>query len=437
MAVKKIYHCVHCDTQYPKWVGQCSQCGKWGSVEEELAHESEKREEKKNLPSGKTVNVKDIQQKSVQRLQTSIEEFDRVVGGGIVPGSLLLLGGDPGIGKSTLTGQVCIALAGQKKNVLYVSGEESAEQVALRFQRLGKSNSHLHFLGETAVESIIGTLQKEKPVLAVIDSIQTVASVEVDQAAGSLTQVRACTVKLLQAAKELGIALFIVGHVTKDGGVAGPKTLEHLVDSVLYLEGDPQHGYRLLRGVKNRFGSTAEVGVFEMKEAGLAEIKDPSKIFLSSQETLVPGSAVTIALEGNRPFLVEIQALISKTHFGYPKRASSGLDNNRVQLLLAVLERRIGFNLGAYDVFVNVVGGYRIKEPAADLAIALAITSAYKNIPLKQKTVVFGEVGLGGEVRNVLHSEARNKEAKHLGMEVIDSETGKTLGEIIQTLFGS
>lgn len=364
------------------------------------------------------------------RIKTGIEEFDRVLGGGIVPGSLILLGGEPGIGKSTLVLQIVekcqmsavkeFALSdSQMGQMFYVSGEESAEQIKLRMDRLKIKSKTLRFLGETDIEIICATFEKYKPQIVIIDSIQTMCFSELPSEAGSINQVRVCTVKLLEVAKKNNISIFIVGHVTKEGVVAGPKTLEHLVDTVLYLEGDQFHYFRLLRTAKNRFGSTNEVGVFEMKEKGLMEVKNPSKEFLSQRTTKETGSIVTATMEGSRAFLIEVQALVSRTIFGYPQRRASGFDLNRLQLLATVLTRRCKLNLGNQDIYLNIAGGIKVEEPAIDLAVCLAIVSAFKNKPIDSNLVAFGEVGLGGEIRNVGQIDKRIIEAKKLGFQKI------------------
>ncbi|HLD20206.1 MAG TPA: DNA repair protein RadA [Patescibacteria group bacterium] len=432
---KIIYHCTSCDAQFPKWLGQCSSCGKWGTLEEEVAVSARGDSQSVSIPSAKTLQLSDIVVQKEQRFSSGMSEVDRVLGGGFVAGSLVLLGGDPGVGKSTLTGQMCGEISGTGKGVLYISGEESASQVKMRFDRLGITSDTVAFSSETTVEAIASAIATTSPALAVIDSIQTIASLDVQQEPGSITQVRACTVKLLQAAKTIETTVILVGHVTKDGAVAGPRTLEHLVDVVLYLEGDQSSGYRLLRGAKNRFGSTSEIGVFAMDEKGLSEVSNPSRIFLPTERHSSPGSALTVVLEGVRPFIVEIQALVSRTQFGYPKRTVSGMDLNRVQLLLAVLERKAGIGIGAYDVFVNVVGGYKIKEPAADAAVAVAIASAYKNSAISNDAVVWGEVGLAGEIRRVPHADRRKKEAEQLGFQVLEIEQGKSLTEVLEKMF--
>lgn len=409
-----IYECQKCGAQTSKWAGRCLECGAWGSLTE-TAGGLTKEKTLEKIPVGKVLNFNEVTGKDFARIKTGLSEFDQVLGGGIVPGSLVLLGGEPGIGKSTLVAQLAASLSGGDKSTLYVSGEESAEQVKMRLDRLELNAKSIQFLGETNIDVICSTITKIKPAMAIVDSIQTMATPEIPSEAGSVNQVRACTVKLLEVAKKNNIPIFVIGHVTKEGQVAGPKTLEHLVDTVLYLEGDRFHAYRLLRTVKNRFGSTDEVGIFEMQNGGLEEVKNPSAIFLEERGENIAGSAVTCVVEGSRPLLVEIQALVSRTYFGYPQRRSAGFDLNRLQLLLAVLGKRAGVNLGAHDVHLNVAGGYKIQEPACDLAVLLAVASAFKNKPLPPSTIIFGEVGLGGEVRATGQTEKRINEAEKLG----------------------
>ncbi|MBI4262128.1 DNA repair protein RadA [Candidatus Uhrbacteria bacterium] len=430
MITRNTFECSSCGAQSSKWSGRCLDCGKWGSLEEAVREARSEKLGARSRPA-KTTVFADVRGHDVPRIPTKIAEVDRVLGGGIVPGSLILLGGEPGIGKSTIILQIAQGIATRdpfsvatengspnsspSTTVLYCSGEESAEQIKMRLDRLGIKGRTTHYCGETDIDAIIATIREQKPSLAIVDSIQTMRSAEVQSEAGSITQVRAITVRLLETAKATGIPIVIIGHVTKEGSVAGPKTLEHLVDTVLYLEGDKSHMYRLLRAVKNRFGALDEIGVFEMQSAGLQEVQNPSKVFLDEHETHTSGTVVTVAMEGSRPFLVEIQALVTKTVFGYPQRRADGFDTNRLQLLIAVLTERAKLSLGSYDVFLNVAGGFQITEPAADLAIALAIASALKNTPLTQKTVVFGEVGLGGEIRRVPLDEKRRAEAKRFG----------------------
>lgn len=408
-----IYECSKCGAQSFKWAGRCLECGAWGSLTENLKSQIPNLKDKEKIPVGKILNFNDVNGKDFLRIKTGIGEFDRVLGGGIVPGSLVLLGGEPGIGKSTLVAQIATDVSA--KNTLYVSGEESAEQIKMRLDRLSLDARSLQFLGETNIETICATIEKLKPTLAIVDSIQTMATSELPSEAGSVNQVRACTVKLLEIAKKNNISIFIIGHVTKEGQVAGPKTLEHLVDTVLYLEGEKFHAYRLLRTVKNRFGSTDEVGIFEMTGKGLSEVKNPSAIFLEERSENIAGSAITCVVEGSRPLLVEIQALVSRTYFGYPVRRSDGFDLNRLQLLIAVLGKRAGINLGTFDIHLNVAGGYKVQEPACDLAVVLAVASAFKNKPLSKEMIAFGEVGLGGEVRAVSQIEKRINEAEKMG----------------------
>ena len=391
-----------------------------------------KNQNEQNYPPIELTELKNIDGKKIERIKTNIEEFDRVLGGGFVPGSLILLGGEPGIGKSTLA----LQLASIVPNTLYISGEESVEQIKLRAERLGTKSGTLKIGNATNVESIIATLSKNNsgPTrnLAIIDSIQTIFSDEVEGESGNINQVRACAVKLMEFAKTTGTTIVLVGQVTKDGNVAGPKTLEHLVDAVLYLEGDKFHLNRILRTAKNRFGSTDEVGVFSMEANGLREVKNPSEMFLANRGEAVPGTTVTCLIEGSRPILVEIQALITKTNFGYPQRRSYGFDLNRLQVLVGVLTKRAGLPLDTYDIFLNVVGGLEASEPAADLAVILALASALKNKTIPQNFVSFGEVGLGGEVRPVSQTEKRLNEIKKMGFEFaaipFSKNTSKTAG---------
>lgn len=412
----QLFVCSGCDAQYQKWVGRCLECGKWGTVTaSSLAiQQDDKRTQTSRLAAPiATKALSDIIETTQSvRFATNVSELDRVLGGGIVPGSMILLGGEPGIGKSTLS----IQLATLVPQVLYISGEESVEQVSMRAKRLGLSSPTLRLANEIRIETCIATIETEKPAVVIIDSIQTMYSVDATGEPGNPTQIKACAAKLLEIAKSLTIAVIIIGHVTKDGSVAGPRTLEHLVDTVLYLEGDRHHAYRMLRTVKNRFGSTDELGVFEMKETGLVEVKNPSASFLEERDGTLPGSVVTCLMEGTRPLLVEVQALVNKTTFGYPQRKASGFDLNRLHVLIAVLHKRAGINLMQYDVHLNIVGGVVADEPAADLAVCLAIASAYKDTVLGGDLVVFGEVGLGGEIRSVQHAEKRIKECEHLGM---------------------
>ncbi len=416
--VTTIYSCTKCDTQSSKWAGRCLDCGAWGTLVESIKEESAKKKVAQS-PGAEVIPFSEINHANWQRIETGIKEIDQVLGGGIVPGSLILLGGEPGIGKSTILLEIALVLAQKQQTVLYCSGEESGQQIKLRLDRILASGaptpSSLLFAGETQCEKVCATIQKERPTLAIVDSIQIIGSSEVESEAGSISQVRACTVKLLQTAKENDVPIIITGHVTKEGSVAGPKTLEHLVDTVLYLEGDSNHFFRLLKTVKNRFGSTNEVGVFEMTEKGLMEVANPSSAFITESDLSVPGTCTTVIVEGSRAFLVNVQALTSKTYFGYPQRRSVGFDQNRLQLLIAVLVKRLGLNLGDQDIHINIVGGLKINEPGIDLAICASIISAYKNKPCDPKTIFCGEVGLSGEVRSVSSLEKRLKEAERLG----------------------
>lgn len=411
-----IFECQKCGTQAPKWSGRCLECGNWGSLEETSG---KKQTNNKQIPVGKTINLKDIKGQGFKRQLTGIKEFDTVLGGGIVPGSLMLLGGEPGIGKSTLILQIACQISRNNQQVLYVSGEESGEQIKLRLDRLELNADKVKFLGETEIETIASTIAKEKPSLVIIDSIQTCFTSELPGGAGSVSQVRACTVKLLQTAKKENIPIFIIGHVTKEGEVAGPKTLEHLVDTVLYLEGERYHIYRVLRTIKNRFGSTGELGIFEMTGRGLKEVANCSTIFLGDAKKPAAGTAIACVMEGSRPLLIEIQALVNKTSFGYPQRKSEGFPLNRLQLLIAVLTQKGKLPLQNYDVYIKIAGGLKINEPAADLAVALAIASALKNTSLGEKSVILGEVGLSGEIRAVIQLDKRLKEMEKMGFKKI------------------
>ncbi|HCA67335.1 MAG: DNA repair protein RadA [Candidatus Jacksonbacteria bacterium RIFOXYA2_FULL_44_7] len=420
-----IFTCSACDAQYPKWEGRCRGCGKWGTVSElRITNYELRKDATEKAPPAELIEFKAIDATRFPRIETGIGEFDRVLGGGIVPGSLVLIGGAPGIGKSTLLLQ---ALAKIKPPILYFSGEESASQIKSRAERLSLGSLPIQFAQETNIERVAATIDKVAPTLTIIDSIQTLKSEEVGSPAGSINQISVSCAKLMEAAKRGNHSIFIIGHITKSGVVAGPKTLEHLVDTVLYLEGDKNHFYRLLRSVKNRFGTTDEVGVFEMTDTGMDEVKNPSLAFMADFDASAPGTVTTVVMEGTRPFLVEIQALTSKTFFGYPKRATSGFKKSRLELLIAILSKRLGLRLGEQDVYLNVAGGLKIGEPAADLAAVCAIISSFHDKPLPPKTCVFGEVGLGGEVRPVAFMEKRVREAEQLGFEQILCSAVKNL----------
>ena len=416
---KTVFFCQNCGHEESKWLGQCPACKEWNTfVEEKVTvsrgSTSAASEAGKERVS-KVVTLSSVSVEEDERIRTGIAELDRVLGGGIVQGSLVLVGGDPGIGKSTLLLQVCQRLSDAGKNVLYISGEESGKQIKLRANRMGTFSEHLYLLCETNLELIRQTIERQKPDMVVIDSIQTMYNEEVSSAPGSVSQVRESTNILMQLAKGMNISIFIVGHVTKEGTVAGPRVLEHMVDTVLYFEGDRHASYRILRGVKNRFGSTNEIGVFEMRKEGLVEVENPSEFMLSGRPEHASGSVVACAMEGTRPILMEIQALVCRSNFGMPRRTAAGLDYNRVNLLMAVLEKRAGLPLSNYDAYVNIAGGIRMTEPAADLGIVMAIASSYKNRPVPEDAIVFGEVGLSGEVRAVTMPEQRVAEARKLG----------------------
>lgn len=414
---KSVYFCQNCGHEESKWLGQCPMCKEWNTFVEErvsTAAGSGTRREKAGA-SAEVVALSSIRTDEDDRIWTGIGELDRVLGGGIVPGSLVLVGGDPGIGKSTLLLQVCRQLSDRHKKVLYISGEESLKQIKLRANRMGNFSDSLLLLCETNLGQIRVAIERQRPDMVVIDSIQTMYDEDVASAPGSVSQVRESTNVFMQLAKGLNIAVFIVGHVTKEGTVAGPRVLEHMVDTVLYFEGDRHASYRILRGVKNRFGSTNEIGVFEMRREGLVEVENPSEYMLSGRPENASGSVVACAMEGTRPVLMEIQALVCKTSFGMPRRTAAGVDYNRVNLLMAVLEKRVGLPLSDYDAYVNIAGGIRMNEPAADLGIVMAIASSYKNKPVPEDCIVFGEVGLSGEVRAVAMPEQRIAEAQKLG----------------------
>ena len=417
MAKEKImYFCQSCGAESGKWMGQCPACKEWNTMVEERVSKKKTVSSFQNEGRAKVTKLKDIEMAREERICTDIAELDRVLGGGMVTGSMVLVGGDPGIGKSTLLLQVCQRLSAEKQ-VLYVSGEESLAQIKLRANRMGTFSDHLKLLCETNLDTIRSIIESRRPDLVIIDSIQTMYNEEVSSAPGSVSQVRESTNVLMQLAKGLGVTIFIVGHVTKEGTVAGPRVLEHMVDTVLYFEGDRHASYRILRGVKNRFGSTNEIGVFEMRQNGLVEVENPSEYMLSGRPENASGSVVACSMEGTRPLLIEIQALACQTNFGMPRRTATGTDYNRVNLLMAVLEKRIGLHMSNCDAYVNIAGGIRMNEPAIDLGIVMALVSSYKNRPIDEKLLVFGEVGLSGEVRAVNMPEQRVAEARKLGFE--------------------
>lgn len=421
-----VFFCKECGYESAKWMGQCPSCHTWNTFVEAPAPKKEHAglgisfaagTGNVFVPEGKPCLLSEISGETEERVGTGLGELDRVLGGGIVPGSLILVGGDPGIGKSTLLLQVCRNLAADGKNVLYISGEESLRQIKLRAGRMGTFQGNLKFLCETNLDVIVRTAQAETPDVMVIDSIQTMYREEVSSAPGSVSQVRESTNVLLNLAKGKGISVFIVGHVTKEGVVAGPRVLEHMVDTVLYFEGERSVSYRILRGVKNRFGSTNEIGVFEMEADGLRQVLNASEYMLEGRPEDASGSVVTCSMEGTRPVLLEIQALVCRTNFGMPRRTAAGTDYNRVNLLMAVLEKRVGLKLSECDAYVNIAGGIRVSEPALDLGIVMALVSSYQDQALPDKTIVFGEVGLSGEVRAVTMAEQRVAEAVKMGFE--------------------
>lgn len=416
-----IFFCQSCGYESSKWMGQCPGCKEWNTFVEEVVDKKSAgtlAKQKATASEAKVLPLSQIEMTYDKRVSTDMKELDRVLGGGIVQGSMVLVGGDPGIGKSTLLLQVCRNLSEHNIKVLYISGEESLQQIKIRAERIGNFGDSLKLLCETNLDTIKAVIDREKPQIVVIDSIQTMFNEEVSSAPGSVSQVRESTGVLMQIAKGMGISIFIVGHVTKEGVVAGPRVLEHMVDTVLYFEGDRHAAYRILRGVKNRFGSTNEIGVFEMRQDGLVEVENPSEYMLSGKPEGASGSVVACSMEGTRPILLEAQALVCHSNFGIPRRTAAGTDFNRVNLLMAVLEKRLGLKLGDCDAYVNIAGGIKMNEPAIDLGIVLALISSYKDKPIDEKTICFGEVGLSGEVRAVNMAEQRVQEAKKLGFEV-------------------
>lgn len=433
--IKSIYVCSECGYESPKWYGKCPGCGEWNTLNEELPVTSVKQNLKNSMTSvNQIMALNDIVGDEEERISTGIKEFDRVLGGGIVIGSLVLISGDPGIGKSTILLQICQHL-GQSKKVLYVSGEESANQIKLRANRLGVTTGNLYILPQTDVATIVECIKEEKPDIVIIDSIQTMVYEEINSSAGSVTQVRECTNIFMHTAKGLGIPIFVVGHVNKDGAIAGPKVLEHIVDTVLYFEGERNYSYRILRGAKNRFGSTNEIGVFEMTGDGLKEVLNPSLMMISGRPKNTSGTCVACVMEGSRPILAEVQGLVCATGFGTPRRMSTGFDYNRMSMLLAVLEKRAGYFFNNMDAYVNVIGGLKLDEPAADLTVALALVSSLKDKAVDDNVLAFGEVGLAGEIRAVNHCEQRITEAHRLGFErcIIPFHNYKSLPKSLKT----
>ncbi len=450
---KTTFICQQCGAASPGYLGRCPACGTWNSMVETIEDRRPGTGGPKPRAAARAQPLTAVGSAEVDRIGVPIQEMNRVLGGGLVPGSLVLVGGDPGIGKSTLVLQAAAALAGTVGPILYVSAEESAQQIKLRADRLGVGHDDLWVLSETNLTEVLEAAEGQRPGLLIVDSIQTVFVDEITSAAGSVSQVRECTARLMQWAKPRNIPVLIIGHVTKEGTIAGPRVLEHMVDAVLYLEGDRYHQYRILRGVKNRFGSTDEVGVFEMADVGLREVRNPSEAFLEERSGNAAGATVAVTMEGTRPILVEIQALTTSTAFGLPRRSANGLDSNRLQLLVAVLQKRVGLGLGGQDIYANVVGGLRIAEPAADLAVAIAVASSFKDRPVDPGTVAVGEIGLSGELRSVNQLERRLNEASRLGFSrvVVPSASGRrgergvagievvrvgTVGEAIEAVLG-
>ncbi len=423
---KSVYMCSECGGQFPKWSGKCPLCGEWNTIAEEII--TVQRAGASAVRRAQITTMEGIDTQAETRYLTGIGELDRVLGGGIVPGGLMLIGGDPGIGKSTLLLQICGHLS-EKFRILYVSGEESARQIKLRAERLSVGGENLLLFCETDMDAILEAIRAEKPDIVIVDSIQTVSLSEVASSPGSVTQVRECASALMREAKQNDIPIFIVGHVNKDGAIAGPKVMEHIVDCVLYFEGDPHSNYRMLRCAKNRYGSTNEIGVFEMQNIGLCEVENPSVMLLSGRPKNVSGTCVACVMEGTRPLLAEVQGLVSPTGFGNPRRMSTGFDGSRLALLLAVLEKRAGYFFSNLDTYLNVVGGLRLDEPAADLPVVLALISGLKDKPMDEGVVAFGEIGLAGELRAVSGAEQRIAEAARLGFTriIVPAHTLKTL----------
>lgn len=420
---KSVFFCQNCGYESAKWMGQCPSCRQWNTmVEEKVA--AKQTGQTRQKPKAEPVSLSAVSLKAEDRIRSGIDELDRVLGGGIVRGGLMLVGGDPGIGKSTLMLQLCQKLSEGGLKVLYVSGEESLTQIKMRAERIGSFSDSLKLLCETDIDQVLSAIDKEEPGLVIIDSIQTMFSEESSSSPGSVSQVREVTGTLLKTAKTSQIPIFIIGHVTKEGNVAGPRVLEHMVDTVLYFEGDRHASYRILRAVKNRFGSTNEIGVFEMQTEGLREVPNPSEYMLDGRPEDASGSVVACSMEGTRPVMIEIQALVCRTNFGFPRRTANGTDFNRVNLLMAVLEKRGRINLSECDAYVNITGGIRMTEPAVDLGILTAIISSYRDIPVDSKTVVFGEVGLSGEIRSVNMASQRIREAEKLGFKRVILPTG-------------
>jgi DNA repair protein RadA/Sms len=439
--IKKIYVCKSCSYETSQWLGQCPECNEWNCFQEDASVVSKSGgasgKKSSKFDPNKVIKLSTLPKRAVARLSSNISEFDRVLGGGFVPGQVILLAGEPGVGKSTLLTQICAKLEETNKEILYVCGEESANQIKLRTARMDYKGNNLSLISETNVDEIISAVDTMGDLaLVIVDSIQTLYSPDLTGLSGSVSQIRGCTQLLTSVAKSRGVPFVLVGHVTKEGTVAGPKILEHMVDTVLQLEGDSQYMFRVLRTNKNRFGPVSEVGIFEMAEAGMMEVTNPSELFLEQRLPKTSGSCVTVVMEGHRPILFEVQALTNKTSFGYPRRTTTGFSNNRLQVLLAILEKHCGLSVSNYDVYVSVAGGFKIKEYSADLAVCLAIASSIKESPIGERVVAYGECGLNGEVRRVSQMKQRAKEARKLGYKtVISPDEVKSIKQAIKKLF--
>lgn len=425
--IKKIYSCNNCGAKYPKWMGQCIQCGEWNTIEEEIIKSKKIPEQKILENNSKVQEIKDISTQKNERIKIYDNELNRVLGGGLVPGSLILISGEPGIGKSTLILQISISI---NKKVLYVSGEESQQQIKIRADRISNDQTECYILTETNLELILKSIENILPEIIVIDSIQTIQTDNIDNSQGSTPQIKECTSTLIKVAKQTGIPIIIIGHITKDGNIAGPKVLEHMVDVVLNFEGDKNHQYRILRSKKNRFGSTSEIGIYEMFDKGLQIVKNPSELFTSNRDEALSGNSIGITIDGNRSIMVEIQALVSSAVYGTPQRISNGFNSKRLNMLLAILEKKLGFKIGIKDVFINITGGIKIEDPALDLAVVSSILSSNTNLSIDSKVCFCAEIGLSGELRNVSNINLRISEAERLGYEKIIISKGSKLNYI-------
>ena len=425
--IKKIFSCNNCGAKYPKWMGQCIQCGEWNTIEEEIVKSKKNPEQKILENNSKVQEIKDISTQKNERIKIYDNELNRVLGGGLVPGSLILISGEPGIGKSTLILQISISI---NKKVLYVSGEESQQQIKIRADRISNDQTECYILTETNLELILKSIENILPEIIVIDSIQTIQTDNIDNSQGSTPQIKECTSTLIKVAKQTGIPIIIIGHITKDGNIAGPKVLEHMVDVVLNFEGDKNHQYRILRSKKNRFGSTSEIGIYEMFNKGLQVVKNPSELFTSNRDEALSGNSIGITIDGNRSIMVEIQALVSSAVYGTPQRISNGFNSKRLNMLLAILEKKLGFKIGIKDVFINITGGIKIEDPALDLAVVSSILSSNTNLSIDSKVCFCAEIGLSGELRNVSNINLRISEAERLGYEKIIISKGSKLNYI-------